>query len=206
MKTIGQILKSARERKRYSLKKLEELTRIKKDFIESIEQEQWRNLPPFPTILGFVKSISATLDVDSTMAVAVLKRDYPPKKEAINPKPDVSSKFVWSPKLTFAIGVGVTAIVILGYLFFQYSKFISPPSLSVVSPKDSEVVDKDFVLVEGRADSDAKVVANNQPLITDQDGKFSVELAVSPETKEIIIKAISRSGKETVISRKIEVK
>jgi cytoskeletal protein RodZ len=206
MKTIGQILKSARERKRYSLKKLEELTRIKKDFIEAIEQELWENLPPFPTILGFVKSISTTLDVDSAMAVAVLKRDYPPKNEVISPKPDISSKFVWSPKLTFGIGVGIAAAVILGYLFFQYSKFVSPPSLSVSSPKDLEVVDKDFVLVEGRSDSDAKVIANNQPLITDQDGKFSVELAVTTETKEIVIKAISRSGKETVVSRKIEVK
>jgi hypothetical protein len=102
--------------------------------------------------------------------------------------------------------VGIAAFVNLGYLFFQYSKFISPPSLSVSSPKDQEVIDKDFVLVEGRSDSDAKVIANNQPLITDQDGKFSVEIEVTTETKEVVVKAISRSGKETVISRKIEVR
>ena len=59
MKTIGQILKNARVKKKYSLAKLEDLTKIRKEFIDSIEKEDWENLPAFPTIFGFVKSVSA---------------------------------------------------------------------------------------------------------------------------------------------------
>ena len=205
MKTIGQILKDARERKKYSPKKLEDLTKIKVLFVEALEKEKWGDLPPFPTVLGFVKSIANTLGLEANAAVAVLKRDYPPKIVAINPKPDVSSKFVWGPKLTFAVGVGITLALILGYLFFQYSKFISPPSLSISSPQDGQIVTENFVVVEGATDTDATITANNQPVITDQDGKFSTQLDVSEGTKEVIIKAVSRSGKETTVSRKIEV-
>lgn len=205
MKTIGQILSEARAKKRYSLRRLEELTKIKKDFIGALESESWGSLPAFPTVLGFVKSVAGAVGIDEKSAVAVLKRDYPPKKEAINPKPDVSSKFVWGPKLTFAVGVGIALAAIAGYLVFQWTKFISPPALNVTSPKEGQVVTENLVVVAGTTDTDAKVTANNQPLITDQDGKFTVSLEVAPETKEVEIKAISRSGKETVILRKIEV-
>src|SRR3989344_6726231 len=201
MKTIGQLLKEARVKKRYSLRHLSELTKIKLNFIEALEKEDWGVLPSFPTVLGFVKSVAAAIDVDEKTAVAVLKRDYPPKLESVNPKPDVGSKFVWGPKLTFMVGVGIVLAAIVGYLIFQYTKFVSPPALSVVSPKEGQVVTEGFVTVQGNTDTDAKIIANNQPIITDQNGKFKIELEVSLETKEVFVKAISRSGKETVVSR-----
>jgi len=42
-------------------------------------------------------------------------------------------------------------------------------------------------------------------VLVDDNGKFSVSLGVTSTTNEIIIKAISRSGKERDISRKITV-
>ena len=47
MKTIGQIIGDARAKKRLSFKRLEEITKIKAVFIESIEKEKWQSLPPF---------------------------------------------------------------------------------------------------------------------------------------------------------------
>lgn len=205
MKTIGEILKNARVNKKYSLAHVEGLTKIKSSFIDAIEKHRWDKLPPFPTVLGFVKSLSAALEVDQSMAVAVLKRDYPPKKLNINPKPDVSSRFTWSPKLTFAIGVGAILLVVLGYLALQYSHFISSPDLTIESPKEGQVINGNSVLVFGTTEADAKIVVNNQPVLVDSDGKFSVSIGVTKETNEVTIKAISRSGKETTVSRKIEV-
>lgn len=205
MKTIGQILKDARVSKSYSLMHLEGITKIKSGFIDSIEKEKWNDLPPFPTVLGFVKSLSTTLGVDPKMAVAVLKRDYPPKKLKIIPKPDLGSKFTWSPKFTFIVGVSAVLLVIFGYFIFQYIHFISPPSLSVDSPKENQIVVGNSVTVFGSADDDAKVLVNNQPVIVSTDGKFSVSLDIVKGTKEIVIKASSRSGKTTTVSRKIVV-
>ncbi|QQG41995.1 MAG: helix-turn-helix domain-containing protein [Candidatus Woesebacteria bacterium] len=203
MNTIGQIIKNARVVKEYSLSRLEEITKIKKGFISSIEEENWEELPPFPTVLGFVKSIAGALEVDERTAVATLKRDYPPKKLRINPKPDVSRKFVWSPKLTFIIGVGLVFTVIFGYLAFQYTRFISPPALSVDSPVEDQIVSGNNVLVFGNTDVDVKITVNNQPVLVDNDGKFSVSMEVVPDTKEIVIQAVSRSGKMNEVRRKI---
>ena len=206
MKTIGKILRDARTEKRYSTVRLENLTRIKKDFIEAIEREDWNSLPPFPTVLGFVKSLAGSLSLPERNVVAVLKRDYPPKKLNINPKPDIGNKFVWSPKLTFLVGVGVIVLIIFGYLLFQYVRFISPPHLTVISPRPGQVITQSIILVTGTTDTDVKITVNNQPVSVNEDGSFSVNLDVAKNTTEIDVTATSRSGKVTTISRKITVR
>ena len=205
MHTIGQILKDARVTKSYSLMHLEGITKIKSGFIDSIEKEKWESLPAFPTVLGFVKSISTALAIDPKMAVAVLKRDYPPQKLRITPKADVSKRFAWTPKLTFILGISAVLLIIFGYLGFQYFHFVSAPRLNVESPKENQVVVGDSVTVFGSTDTDAKVTVNNQPIIVSEDGKFSVSLSVVKNTKEIVVTASSRSGKVTVIRRTINV-
>lgn len=205
MKTIGDILKDARVAKKYSISHVEGMTKIKSAFMDSIEKEKWDELPPFPTVLGFVKSMAGALDVDEKVAVAILKRDYPPKKLRISPKPDVGKKFIWSPKLTFIAGLCIILAGLLTYLGFQYAHFISPPKLVVDSPKENQVVSSGSITVFGETDSDAKITVNNQPVIVSDDGRFTVSLDVVKDTKEIVITASSRSGKTTTISRTIRV-
>jgi len=203
MKTIGTTLKEARTKKRYSQVKLEKETKIKKEFIEAIEKDGWEDLPEYPVLRGFVKRIAATLKKDPEKMVALLRRDYPPKKLNINPKPYISKKFFWSPKLTFFLGILTVSILIMGYLGFQYIKFINPPHLEIFSPKENQKVNKLNILVSGKTDPQAVVKVNNQPTLVDEYGSFSAEIEIVRDTQEIIIKAISRSGKETTIRRNI---
>lgn len=204
METIGKLLKGSRVRKRYSRARLEKATKIKKEFIEAIEKEEWEKLPEFPAVSGFVKNIAKTLKIDEKRALALLRRDYPPKDLRINPKPDVGKGFSWSPKLTFLVSVAIVSLAILGYLGLQYLSFISPPSLDVYTPKEDEVVSKVNLLVSGKTDTDATVSINNQPVLVEPDGDFAAEIEIFEGTEEILIKAVSRSGKETVVRRSIK--
>ncbi len=205
MKTIGEILKSARVNKNLSLAQIEKVTKIKASFIGAIEQEAWDTLPAFPTVLGFVKSLSSPLGIDEKLSVAVLKRDYPPKKLRVTPKPDITNRLVWSPKLTFIVGIALVLLALFGYLGLQYIRFISPPRLTIESPKPDQIVVGRSVNVFGITDTDAKITVNDQPVTVSDDGKFSVSLDVVPETKEIRVQASSRSGKTTTVSRRITV-
>ncbi|HJX59181.1 hypothetical protein A2V61_03640 [Candidatus Woesebacteria bacterium RBG_19FT_COMBO_47_8] len=204
MKTIGSFIKDARAKKRYSLAKLEEATKIKKDFIEAIEKEDWKTLPDYSVVVGFVKNIAAYLQAGERQAIALLRRDYPPQKLSINPKPDVSRQFVWSPKLTFFVGVGAVIAIIVGYLIFQYVRFINPPHLEVFEPKEGQVVNTAAIRVSGKTDGDAVIKANNQPILVSDDGKFSADIEIFAGTGEIVVKAVSRSGKETTVKRMIK--
>lgn len=203
MKSIGQRLEEARSEKRLSKEKLEKETKIKASFIEAIEKEEWEKLPDFPVVQGFVKSIAQTLGMDEKGAVALLRRDYPPKDLKVNPEPDVSDKFTWNPRLTFFVGVAVVTIAILSYLGYEYYQFLSPPTLDVSEPREEEVVESNVLTVVGSTDPESTLRVNNQPVLVEDDGSFTTEIEISQETDEIIVRAVSRSGKETVIRRKI---
>lgn len=203
MKTIGETLKETRINKKISLSHLENLTKIKKEFILRIEKNDWDNLPEFPVVSGFVRNLASALEISPSNAAAILRRDYPPKKLTINPKPDVDSKFTWSPKLTFFIGVAAIVLIVLGYLGIEYLQFIKPPSLTIKSPSENATVLSRNVKVEGETETDAKLTINNQPFIVDQDGNFIGEIEITKDTNEIKFVATSRSGKETIVSRNI---
>lgn len=204
MKKIGEILKNARRHKGYSYKDLENITKIKMNFVEDIEEERWQDLPSFPTVLGFIKSISGSLGLDEKMTVAIFKRDYSLDKPDVNPKKDIAPKPGWNPKTTFILGISLVVLSILGYLGFQYASFISSPKVIIESPIDGQIINGDTVKVFGSTQVDVKITVDNQPVLVDKDGKFSVDIRVSKDTKEIIITGESRSGKRTVISRRIQ--
>ncbi len=203
MKTIGKDLKEARVRKKYSRVKLERETKIKKEYIEAIEKEDWQKLPEYPVVAGFVRSIAGVLKIERRQALARLRRDYPPKVLRINPKPDVSEKFTWSPRLTFISGVIGVSLIVLTYIGFQYVGFISPPPLEVSTPLEGVIVKERAIEVFGKTDPEAIVRINNQPVLVEDNGEFKAEIDIYEGTYEIEIKAISRSGKESIIRRKI---
>jgi cytoskeletal protein RodZ len=204
MKTIGNYLKEARTRKKYSKEKLEKETKIKRYFIDAIEKEEWVKLPEATVVTGFVRSIANALNLSSERTLALLRRDYPPKKVAINPKPGLRSKFSWSPKQTFIAVVIFILAIVAAYLSFQYVSFVRPPELSVSSPQEGELVKTQEITVSGKTSPQAVIKVNNQPILVDDDGNFSGVIEIYKGTSEVEIKAVSRSGKETVIIRKIQ--
>ncbi len=204
MITVSRLLRQARRAQGLTYEKLARKTRIKSVFLEAIEHEQWHNLPEYPVVLGFVRNIGATLDLDEDKVAAFLRRDYPQKKLAVNPKPDIAKEFHWNPKLTFFIGVLAILLVVIGYLLFQYAKFSSPPVLTVNTPSENQIVENKNLKVSGKTDLDATVKVNNQPVLVGDKGEFETEIEIFEGTREIKVISRSRSGKETTISRKIK--
>ncbi|MEK7526027.1 MAG: helix-turn-helix domain-containing protein [Patescibacteria group bacterium] len=206
MKTIGQFLKEARMNKSYSKAHLEGKTKIRIEFLTAIEEEDWVKLPEFPVVRGFVKSIADALETNSDQALAFLRRDYPPQKLAVSPKPDVSNKFVWTPRLTFLTAAAGVLLLILGYLTMQYVNFISPPKLQVDTPIESQLIQVANLEVSGKTDPGATIKINNQPTLVDDKGVFKTEIEVNEQTTKVEVVAKSRNNKTTIITRSIQVK
>lgn len=203
MKSIGETIKEARTKKKLSKEKLETVTKIKKGFIEALENSSWDTLPDYPVVSGFVKSIAGALDLDDSHLMALLRRDYPPKVLRVNPNPEMRDKFKWGPRSTFATGVIVILLIVFTYLGLSYLRFISPPSLELQEPVENQVVVKTQLPVRGKTDPEAFIEVNNQPVIVGEDGYFESEVEIFGGTEEIVVTAKSRSGKETVVRRNI---
>lgn len=205
MKTIGSLLRTAREENGVTLKDLSRATKIKPEFLECLENEDWQKLPELPVVVGFVKSIADILVINREQAVALLRRDYPPRHQSVNPTPDIKKDIRIGPRFLLGLFGALVVLGLAGYLVYQYKTFTSPPLLSVISPVEKELVTSSKLAVRGTTDLGATIRINGQPALVDKNGNFSAEIEVVTETTQIEIKAISRSGQESVISRTIDV-
>lgn len=206
MKSLGETIRKQREALGLTLSDLERETKIKKNFLQSIEDSSWNQLPELPVVQGFVRSIAQVIELDEKLTLALLRRDYPQKTVAIGPKPDVKNKFIWTPKWTLIGGIAIVILVIIGYLGYQYKQFLSPPVVVVEKPEEGVEIKIGTYLVEGRVSNDASVLVNNQPTVVSSEGYFVEEIEVTKETKEVVVKATSRSGKVTELKRNVTLK
>lgn len=202
MKNIGEFIKYFRLKKKLSREKLEAKTKIKKEFIEAIENLKWDELPDYPVVSGFVKNIAKALDQDERHLSALLRRDYPPKDLKVSPN-QIKEKFKWSPRSTFVTGIAVVFISIFVYLGISYLNFINPPQLDLQKPYEGQIVEENMLAVKGKTDPEASVVVNRQPVIVGEGGYFETEIEIFEGTQEVVVVAKSRSGKEATVRRKI---
>ncbi len=208
MKTIGLLLKEGRLKSNLSIEEIADETKIKKEFIEAIEKEKWKDLPDYTVVVGFIKNIASFIGLEPKDAIAFLRRDYPPKKNEkyAAPQQAISSRFHWSPRLTFALLAGFIILMIGGYLLSQYLHFVSPPVLSLLEPKENAIVTQTNLKIVGVTDPEASLKVNNQPVIVKDDGSFEAEIEINATTSKIEVRAISRAGKETTLVRTIKPK
>lgn len=205
MKTIGTIFSETRKSKRLTIFDIEQGTKIKAEFIEHIETGNWKNLPPYPVLTGFIKNIADFLGIENNKALAIFKRDYPPQNISLSPKPDVAEKFAWGPKTSFVVGLIGLMFLVSGYLIFQYFNSQKPPTLEVYLPQDNVVVQETSVEVSGKTSPDATITANNQPILVSDKGDFADKIAVFEGTAVVKVVAKSRDGKEAIVERSIKV-
>lgn len=205
MKTIGTIFFETRKSKGLTIFDIEQGTKIKSEFIGHIEAGNWKDLPPYPVLSGFIKNIADFLNIDNKKALAIFKRDYPPQNLVLSPKPDVAKKFMWGPKTSFVVGLITLTLLVCSYLVFQYFSSQKPPTLQVYLPQDNAIVQETSVEVSGKTSPDATITANNQPILVSDNGDFGDKIAVFEGTESVKVVAKSRDGKETAIERTIKV-
>ncbi len=208
MVRAGQLLHKARTKKKLTLEDIEEDTKIKAVFLAAIEKGDYSQLPP-AYAQGFVKNYAEYLGLASGQVLALFRREFD-EKNAYKVLPDALTKteeFAFN-RVRIQQSILVIAILLIGlfgYLLFQYRSAFLPPSLSISSPKRGSVVSKDFV-VKGRADSNATVSVNNEPVSMSDSGEFSKQLTLFSGKATLVIRAQNRFGKEAVVKREVIVK
>src|SRR3989338_6329262 len=154
MRTVGQILKEARENKLYTLEEVEKNTKIRKELLKALEEDDYSKLPPLTFIQGFIKNYGRFLGLDTAKLLAVLRRDFESKKhppivmESFS-KPLNNKKIIVTPSKILGITVALIIIGFFTYLWFEYRQFVGAPDLNLISPTEGQTVEIPSVLVEG---------------------------------------------------------
>ena len=211
MRTVGKILKEARIDRLLSLEEVEKQTKIRKELLEALENDDYAKLPPLTFIQGFIKNYGKFLNLDTNKLLAIFRRDYEANKhpdlvlESFR-KPIKNQKLFLTPaRLLWTIII----LVVLGffsYLWVEYRQFVGAPMLEVSSPQDQQTVQIPTVEVVGKTDPDAKVAINNQEIGVDADGNFKEEVKLSASTNAIEVTSTSKFNQTAKVDRTVFVR
>jgi len=210
-KSIGEILREEREYHRLSLEALAKRTRIRQEYLQALENNEFELLPAAAFVKGYIKTYGQVFGFDYQPLLALLRRDFKESaKGTLVPrefiKPVLRRRRWWSPLTGTVLGLGAIFIVVLGYLGVQWYNFNKPPQISVVQPTENAVVASQ-VLVKGKTRMDAIVTVNDQPVALQQDGSFETQIFLPTEgLNTVTIDAKDRRGKKSEIQRTVLVK
>lgn len=206
---VGQKLKEERIKKGYTLEDVAKATKIKVVFLQAIEKGEYKKLPTSAYSYGFVKNYGTFLGLSAKETLPLFRREFDEKKVyKVLPEGFAQENIPITRRIpmqrTLLIG-GLFFLCLFGYILFQYKYAFMSPMLLVDAPKENQVFSKSSIAVLGKADPNATVYVNTVPVAIDENGRFKKTISVFPGKETIIIRAVSRFGKENVIQRHIQV-
>jgi len=199
MKTVGQILKTAREGKNYSLEQLSSLTKIDIKYIVALEADDFAKLPSETFAKGFIRNLALRLERKPEELVAVFRRDYrqPHIGNAIpsKRKRPFSFSFLNSQLVLF----GVAALVFFVYLGFQFRAILTPPKLDIQRPTPQSVLISPLE-IEGTTSVDSTIEINEDTRAKpDSSGHFLVRYTLPVGETTITVQVTNRFGRSSII-------
>jgi len=211
MKTVGAMLREARTSQGITLEDVEKATKIRKKFLEAIEEDAYGRIPTHMHAKGFVKNYSDFLRLDTNTFLAFFRRQIRdiPKSSLLPKKADETLRESWfrlTPARFIAVLVGFLTLIFLTYFALQYRRLYLPPSLTLDRPKQDAISGERKIDVLGRTNADATVAVNGTSAVVRSDGSFFEQVTLEPGVNTITVTAMSRYGKSTTIVRKVGLK
>ncbi len=205
MKTIGQVLQQARQKKGLEIEEVARVTRIRENFLKDLEDDNYLKLPNATVTKGFIKNYGEFLGLSSNNLLAIFRRDFAENKQGqIIPRgivDPVTKNSVWTPKNTVLATVSMLLTLFGAYLIIQLTNLLGPPDLKVEKPKSGEIISENPVQIAGRTDPEATLTINGQPVVLEKGGVFDVKISLEPDSQTVEIKAAKKNGKFTIINR-----
>ncbi len=201
--TVSQLLRDERKQRHISLEEMSKRTRIRRQYLEALEDGRFDELPPAVFVKGYITAYSKVLGLDAEPLVALLRRDFKESakgtlvpREFINPV--LRKKFGWQPITLIGIVVGVFFTVILGYVGFQWYQLQQPPEITIETPQPQQSVAATTV-VQGTTDPEALVTINTVPVALQMDGSFETEVTfLTDGINTITVESTDARGKTAV--------
>lgn len=197
MKSVGMILKHAREKKKISIEQLSDRTKIRPEYIRAIEADNFTQFPSEVAIRGFISLYASVVGIEANSALAVYRRDQHPDDTAssrisrsffVIGKTRIVHWTVWTVLSGMVLGFSLYGIIII-------RNIRQAPPLTVHAPVDGSEVVSPFV-VRGVTLTDAVVEVDGEAVGITQDGEFAKELDLAEGPHVISVRAKGRNGKE----------
>lgn len=207
MKTTGQILAAARRAKKLELEDVARITKIRPQYLEAIENDDYQKLPSGAVAKGFIRNYCEFLELNPTQIAAVFRRDFVENQAGqIVPRgfvEPVTKQAFWTPRATVIAILTLVVTLFAAYLGYQYYVFTGPPTLTV-NQSDQQITSPEPTYeISGTTDPEATLAVNGQLVALDRGGKFFFRVPLAEGENLVTITATSKTNKTTTETRTV---
>jgi cytoskeletal protein RodZ len=201
MKTVSELLRKEREKRKYTLSEISEATKIGIRYIEAIEAGDYSVFSSNTNAKGFINNYAKFLDLNLNEVSAVYRREQAIKDRKLSDNTNTKIKI---RKINFSSSwllVGLTLLVTIGiisYLIIQYKKFDSAPLLKINSPSSlNQTTTSDTITITGKTDLGDKVLIDGESIpLPDALGDFTIPVTLHTGANIITVSATNNFGKK----------
>jgi len=203
MRTVGEILKETRIKKGISLQEVALSTKIRPNFLEELESNQFNQIAEGTVVKGLIKNYAEFIGLSSKDLLAIFRRDFlEDKKGQILPRgsyePLNSNRIAWTPRMTIILGGSLLVLIFVLFFLFHLFSLLGSPPLSIQFPKDGLLTTESTIELKGKTEADNAVYIDGEIVTVDPDGNFKQTILLSGGENKIKVEAISRRNKKTV--------
>lgn len=208
--TLGEKLKKIREGAGVSLNEISKATKVRKVYLEKLEDGKFDELPPEVYVRGFLKSYAKYLGIELSDVMRLYEKEQgiAENMKKLN-EPKQKKKRLQLPSLTitpsvFAVGTFIL-LVLAGFVYFyrEVGKFSQEPRLVILQPLNNVSIEGNTVDIAGVTEKDSKITINQQPVFVNEKGEFKETISLQQGVNELEVKAINRFDNEA--SKKINI-
>jgi len=204
-------LKDARRRKNISVEEAARALSIGQKYLEALEAGDFAKLPEGVYGKNFLRQYAAFLGLDEAELEEIFKKETEDavelrKKNLFSRQIAKMRYFLAMPRIIRNAAIAVVVAISFVYLAFAAKTIISPPFLSVESPRENLATAAKTIKVAGKAEAESQVTINGRRALLDAEGNFSENVNLKNGINIISVRAKKRYGREAVVERKVLVK
>lgn len=206
--TLGDRLRRLREEAGHSLDDVSARTGILRKHLQAIEEGRYGDLPGLVYAKNFVRKYALLLEVREETALQMFDREYavgtriapPPPVEPLKP---IRQSFVLTPTLLRRALILLLGFVVVLYLGIELRHLTSAPTVTIVSPPQELTTSERSIEIIGSTEPETTVTANGKSILVDRQGNFRDVLDLQDGLNTILIRAVKKRGKATIVTRSI---
>lgn len=203
---IGQKFRDTRLRKGLTLTDVSVSTKIRKEFLEAIEEGDYSKIPS-AYAYGFVRNYISFLGLPEQEMLALFRREFDEEKiYKVLPTGLTTTSFSLSKRSGTVLLIALLFIFLSFFILFQYRDALINPKLEITTPKDFEIFYTSDITVSGKTDPENVVYIQNFLVSPDNEGNFKKIISLFEGKVELTIKVVNRFNRETQVKRRIEIK
>ncbi|MFH1661600.1 MAG: helix-turn-helix domain-containing protein [Candidatus Falkowbacteria bacterium] len=206
---VGNQLRKTRQNKKLKLHKIAEKLNINLKHLQALENSEYYKLPTGVYGKNFLREYALFLGLNYEKIsenFSEEKKVYEIKKYKKDPfSKQIIKKhyFLSMPKIVKNIIITAIIAVFFIYIGASLKNVISPPILHIYNPAENFITTEKTVLISGKTEPEAKVVVNNEQVLSNSIGEFSKTVSLKDGINIISITASKKHGRNNTVIRQI---